>query len=39
MAGVNVKMGVSGVNEFKRAMNDSKEAVRTLNEADRKSVV
>ena len=33
MAGVNVKMGVSGVNEFKRAMNDSKEAVRTLNEA------
>ena len=33
MAGVNVKMGVSGVNEFKRSMNESKEAVRTLNEA------
>jgi len=33
VAGVNVKMGVSGVNEFKRSMNESKEAVRTLNEA------
>ena len=33
MAGVNVKMGVSGVNSFKQSMNESKEAVKTLNEA------
>lgn len=32
MAGVNVKMGVSGVNEFKRGMKDSESAVKTLNE-------
>ena len=39
MAGVNVKMGVSGVAEFKRSINEAKEAVKTytgaleLNEA------
>ena len=33
MAGVSVKMGVSGVTEFKRGMNDAKESVKALNEA------
>ena len=33
MAGVSVKMGVTGVAEFKRSMNDSKEAVKTLSAA------
>lgn len=32
MAGVNVKMGVSGVSEFKRAMNDAKAAVKTFDD-------
>lgn len=32
MAGVNVKMGVSGVSEFKRGMNDAKSAVKTFDE-------
>ena len=31
--GVNVKMGVTGVSEFKRSMKDSETAVRTLSEA------
>ena len=33
MAGVSVKMGVTGVSEFKRGMNEAKESVKTLNEA------
>lgn len=32
MAGVNVKMGVSGVSEFKRAMSDAKAAVKTFDD-------
>lgn len=31
MAGVNVKMGVTGVSEFKRSMKDSESAVKALN--------
>lgn len=31
MAGVNVKMGVTGVSEFKRSMKDSESAVKSLN--------
>ena len=33
MAGVSVKMGVTGVAEFKRSMTDAKESVKTLNAA------
>ena len=33
MADVTVKMGVSGVSDFKRGMKDSQEAVKTLTEA------
>lgn len=33
MAGVSVKMGVTGVAEFKRSMNESKESVKTLTAA------
>ena len=33
MAGVNVKMGVSGVGEFKQGMKDAQESVKALNEA------
>jgi len=32
MAGVNVKMGVTGVSEFKQSMKEAKESVKTLNE-------
>ena len=33
MAGVNVKMGVNGVAEFKKGMKDAQESVKALNEA------
>lgn len=33
MAGVNVKMGVSGVSAFKKGINESKQAVKTFDEA------
>ena len=33
MAGVNVKMGVTGVSDFKRNMGDAQSAVKALNEA------
>ena len=33
MAGVNVKMGVTGVSDFKRSMGDAQAAVKSLNEA------
>lgn len=33
MAGVNVKMGVTGVSEFKRGMTEAQASVKTLNEA------
>jgi hypothetical protein len=37
MAGVNVKMGVSGVAEFKRSMKESQTAVKTLDQELKKS--
>ena len=33
MAGVNVKMGVSGIQQFKQGMKESQAAVKTLDEA------